>query len=207
MPTARLPDVNTSIIRYRGEALNAILRRDATAALMALHAINAMLPDEVDHKTNLPRFRVVINDAIYRDRTKHTYVVLCPNPKCDATVNRAELKLRTIRPPFAARVLTGLLTLTVWRCLKCGRDARLDQCDVEDRHASEPHYCGVVPRPPRRRPGLRGRTTFALEFAAWATVFVAELEAKLAEYRDVHWVKSDEAEYGYDGEGGEGGAE
>ena len=189
MPTARLPDINTSIIRYRGVALDSYLRLDPEPCLMALHSVNAQLGDETDSDGN-PKFRVIVNDRIYRDRTRHEYIVHCPH--CPATHARETLPLRTIYLPPAVRILTGRTTAEVWRCEACKRDSRLSACDVEDRHMSEPYYCGAVPSPPVRKPGLRGRTPFLTEFRHWASMYIIELEAKAASYRDAHWKRDDD---------------
>ena len=157
---------------------------------MAANAVNAQLGDEAD-KDGFPRFRVIVNDAIYKERTKHVYVVHCQH--CQAECDRADLPLRKIRPPAAARALMGAPDLMeVWKCKHCHKDSRLELCDVEDRHLSEPYYCGAVPSPPVRKPGLRGRTQYLTEFRAWAAQYIVEIEAGAAAYRQEYWQREED---------------
>ena len=46
MPQARLPDINTSMIKFRNEVLGAIKNRDWTLMHGCLDAYNGELPEE-----------------------------------------------------------------------------------------------------------------------------------------------------------------
>ena len=63
---------------------------------------------------------------------------------------------------------------------------------MEQTILKQPYYLGVVPMPPQRKDGLLDRVRYDREFERWAWVMLAELEHKMATYRDANWDRGEE---------------
>ena len=206
VPTPRLPDINSAFMRDRGELLNSLRTGDPEFALMAFHALNAMLPPETG-KDGLPKYRVIISDQLYREKHGHKIVVICP--RCGATHSHSDANIRDVRQSAEAQILGAPPKAKMWTCRPesllrekqrkgqpapkaCGAENRLGASRVQDRHPSEPFYAGVVYSPPVRPPGIAGRTLYQARFRRWAAIAYAEFEGQSAYYRDSNWTRPDE---------------
>ena len=50
----------------------------------------------------------------------------------------------------------------------------------------------MVPAPPVRPSGLRGRTPYYIAAREWVMTTMVELEARAAQYRDDNWTRAEE---------------
>ena len=113
MPTARLPDINSSFLRHRGEFLDAARHGDDRRALAAFHARNALLPADLGDD-NLPAHRVLISDSLYAEKHRHQIVAKCPN--CGALHSKDSVKFLNVRLTAVERALSGRRQVRLWYC-------------------------------------------------------------------------------------------
>lgn len=180
MPQARLPDINSSFMKFRNEVVVAIKKKDWVLMHGCLNAINAILPES---------YRIIISTKEYDKITKVQIVYYCnfcehPNEKESITI------FDTV-----SNVLDGLIygdsTYLVWVCSKCIKTNRLSQTIIDKPKIQNPSFLGVVKDPPERKDGLMNRLIFNSSIASWGLTMLKELEAKEAQFRDDNWNRGD----------------
>ena len=217
MPQARLPDINTAFTKHRNEVITALKAGRYETVLGSLYALNGLLPDTVyteDEDPELvgkPKYRVVMSDIEYNKLAKPTVYLFCYHcdPNDQNGILYEDVKFFNLLLPKVSQLLTWKKFEKAWKCPKCKEINKLKKTRELDKIAEtqlkEPFYLGVVPKPPRRQSGLMDRTKYHNKMIQWAETYLAELEAKMAQFRDDNWTK--EGEQVEEGESGFGGGE
>jgi hypothetical protein len=214
MPQARLPDINTAFIKHRNEVISSLKSQNYESVFGSLYALNALLPDTVytkDENEELagkPKYRVVISDIEYGKLAKPTIRLFCYH--CDDVQDGflyESVRMFNRLLTFSEAVITRRKYEKVWICPNCNKINKLDKTRRLDKIAEtqlkEPYYLGVVPKPPKKQRGLLDRDKYNKHMKQWAETFLAELEARMAQFRDDNWNQGNKdiesAELGLDG--------
>lgn len=181
MVQARLPDVNTSFITFRGEAIRSLKSNNYLSCLGSLKSLNALLPDE---------YRVTMNNVKYNEESKINFVYVCKH--CKEETDGLHVKPFDYNLDPLESLTSKKSTIKVWKCKSCMELNNMEHTDIIKNSLLEPSFLHVVPLPPTRKDGLLGRSEFKRQFLAWAWNMLNELEERMAKFRDDNWVKNDE---------------
>jgi len=181
MVQARLPDVNTSFITFRNEAIRSLKANSYLSCLGALKSLNALLPEE---------YRVKMNNLQFNRESKINFKYLCKY--CDEKTDGLNIKPFDYNLSPLDSLTSKRRSVKVWSCSSCHELNNLEHTDILKESLSEPSFLHVVPLPPTRKDGLLGRSEFKRQFLAWAWNMLNELEERMAKFRDDNWVKNDE---------------
>lgn len=182
---SRLPDINTAFNTHRKRAIIAIERKDWLEAIGSLYSINAAL--ELN-------FRVIISDQEYKKLTRQDIIITCKN--CKEQIDYSAVKILTVVERAMNNFVGGTKHSKVWFCIKCNHENPLNTTPMEQSVLKQPYYLGVIAKPPARTDGLLSHVMYDRQMKRWCLTMLAELEAKMAEYRDANWKRSDEDEFG-----------
>jgi len=192
MPTSRLPDVNTAIMRKRDLVDRAITAGDWSLARAGLDNMVAALPAE---------YRPIISSAQY-DQLKQTKIYwVCPQCPKDGKGNYKEynheqaIKFDKCLSPYYALV-RGKRTVACWRC-PAGHTQEIGRTKMIKDRVLEPNFPKVVPDAPVRS-AIFSNQEFDRKMFKWIALYSRVIEAQLAQYRDDNWVRTDEEEFGTD---------
>lgn len=180
---SRLPDINTAFNTHRKRVIIAIERRDWLEALGSLYSINASLEME---------FRVIISNQKYREMTKQDIIVSCNN--CKETTEYKNIKIINVQNTLFSDFITNEKTKKVWFCPSCNQSNDLLKTKMEQTILTKPYYLGVVTEPPDRTDGLLSHVGYDRTMKRWCLTMLAELEAKMADYRDANWDRGEQEE-------------
>ena len=169
-----LPDVNSSIMRYRVQVISQLERADYNASVGALYALNACMPAE---------YRVVVSNEKYAEMTKQNYMIVCS--KCKTEFNFEQVQVHELLLPPVMSLAAGLLKDKFWFCpnLDCKHNNRLTKSHMKVTKLEANTYLHVMPEPPNRAQGMMGRTRFHIQMSSWIWRFLDELEERLARFR------------------------
>ena len=187
MPQARLPDINSSFMKYRNEAIMAIRNKNWVLMHGALNATNASLPE---------KYRVIISTLEYDKITKVETIYFCNF--CTFQHEKFTISIFEVPPDVLGGLIYGNDTYPVWQCSKCNRTNRLLGTLIDKPKLQNPSIIGVVRDPPERKDGLMNRLIFNNSIATWGLTLLKELEAKEAQFRDDHWNRGDGDDFGFD---------
>lgn len=187
MPQARLPDVNTAFITYRGIAIRSLQSHKYLDCLGALKSINAMLPE---------KYRVELNNDKFDEDSKINLHYVCGS--CDKNIDGKFVIPFDYYLDSIDSLITNKVKIKVWKCPECNKLSGLSNTRIIQNMLPQPSYLQVVPLPPTRKGGLMGRTQFRHEFGVWAWNMINELEKSMAQFRDDNWSKGDDDEFGDD---------
>jgi hypothetical protein len=181
VPQSRLPDINTAFIRYRGEAINALIKKNYNVMHGALNGINSLLP--VD-------YQVVISSNDYDQLAKTEITYQCNG--CKEYIDKSKIHVFELIPNSIETLVHGRTPNKVWNCTKCKHTNMLSSTSISQTILQNPTFLGIVPDPPTRTNGLMDRMKFNIEIERWGWLLLNELEFKMAKYRDDNWNKGDE---------------
>lgn len=154
-------------------------------ALGSLSAINADLPEE---------YRVIISDQKFKEMTKEDVMVSCKNCKQEILYNK--IKILNVIERALDNLITSTRSSKVWYCEHCNTENPLQATPMKQTLLQQPYYLGVVPKPPKRADGLESHVNYSKHMERWCHTMLAELEAKMAQFRDDNWKRGDEEEFG-----------
>lgn len=181
MPQARLPDVNTSIITYRTKITNAIEAKKWSLMKGYLNSFNGTLP---------PEYRVIISSIEYNKIAKEDYSYVCQS--CAAETLKEEIVVFNLLPNAMERLIYEDMPKKVWICTKCySIPNELTKTIIKIIKLQNPSFIGVVPDPPDKKRGITDRLQFDVDSEYWGLNLLAEIEERLAKFRDDHWNKGD----------------
>lgn len=172
MPQASLPDVNTAFIKYRNQALFNMDNGKYDAAIGSLYAFNGCLPED---------YRVRISTIEYDAKTQQKMIAKCPY--CDEEIELKDIKIEKMLNSLMIGILSKEKFDKVWLCYKCKQVNRLAETEMIKYQPAEPHFIGVVPKPPQRKDSLTDRKQFDIKSENWCWKLLDELEAKAASFR------------------------
>lgn len=184
MPQSRLPDINTAFNTHRKRAIIAIEMENWTEALGALSSINAALPLE---------YRVIISDQKYNDLTKQDLLATCT--KCKEQVDYKDVRIMNVLTTPLQKFISQSKTVKIWQCPKCHQDNRLSETPIEQTVLAQPYYLGVISPPPKRTDDLTSHVRYDKILERWCWTMLAELEQKMAQYRDDNWDRGESDEF------------
>lgn len=178
---SRLPDVNTAFNTHRKRAIIAIEMENWTEALGALSSINAALPEE---------YRVIISNQKFQELTKNDLIITCKN--CKEQIDFKKIKILKVLTSPIEKLITRQIYQKIWMCPKCNKDNLLKGTPMEQTILAQPYYLGVISKPPTRTDDLNSHVSYDKFMERWCWTMLAELEQKMAQYRDDNWQRGDE---------------
>lgn len=201
MPQSRLIDVNTAWIKHRNEVITSLKSGKYDSVLGSIYAINGLLPDTIDEKTGLYKYRVIFSDQEYANAIKPTTNVICYG--CNNEFIYETLKFYNRKLSFIEQCITQSRYEKVWICPKCENVNKQKKTKMQETKLKEPYYLGIAPKPPKMLIGLGHRSKFHAKMRQWVLSVLAELESRMALYRD-DYLNREESEYEKDYELGGG---
>ena len=169
---SRLPDLNSSFVKHRTNALSAFSCGDYSSCVISLDAIIALLPDE---------YRVEINSEKYREILADRKTIDCNKCKTENILN--DVKQYDLELGWMEQILSDTKTQRIWICTKCETANEMQFKKIKIVKYNQPYYLGVIPSPPQKRRGITGRNTFDNEFAEWFDIAIKECENKIMLFR------------------------
>lgn len=180
MPQARLPDINSSFMKYRNEVIVAIKNKDWVLMHGSLNAINAILPES---------YRVIVSSKDYYKITKVEITYICNF--CEHPNKKESITIFDTISNVVGGLIYGDAIYMIWICKQCTRTNRLSETLIDKPKLQNPSFLGVVIDPPERKDGLMNRLVFNRTIAVWGLTLLKELEAKEAQFRDDNWNRGD----------------
>lgn len=203
MGQSLLIDINSGWYKHKTEVNDGLKTRNDTQVKGSLYALNALLPQ---------KYRVIIDDDLYRQRIKGDLVALCNN--CTSTIEDETKKGEVIevqtQTDYNKLEILHLLLESLervaynkeyddfWICSKCNEMNRLSETKFRQVILQKPFYLQVVPEPPKRHIGIQDRITYHAKFESWARNFLGELNAQAQKFRQEYKPTGDEADLGDD---------
>ena len=148
---AKLPDINSALVRHRGGALVAVHQDNYAIAATELSAMNALLP--VDYK-------VKIDDKIYYEKIRAQDVMVCN--KCGGETEHASLAFYPRALSAELQLLYGVIMVDMWECSKCHHENPRDGTKRTIRKYEHPFYTGYMPKP--TKDGFLRKTVLHIEY-------------------------------------------
>ena len=153
----------------------------------ALNATNALLP---------PEYRVRISTQEYLQVSKVDTTYECRG--CDHISKKEEIQVFYLMPNRIETLLFSQVSQKVWNCQHCHRTNKLKLTAITKEQLQNPSFLGVVPNPPER--GVMHIREFERDTETWGLNMQAELEERMAQFRDDHWMRGgEEDDLGIDG--------
>lgn len=178
---AKLPDINSAIVRHRSGALVALSQDNYHMASTELSAINALLPGE---------YKVKIDNETYYEKIKGQDILTCNN--CNEESEYAELTF--YRKPIQSelRLLFHIEFIEIWKCDKCHFENPKEGTKRTIRKFTPPFYTGYMPNPPKMD-SFGNRASYRIAFAKWFDIAINELESQVGIYRGDYSAQEDDA--------------
>src|SRR3990167_2370765 len=139
---ARLPDINTAIIRHRNNALQCFAGNDDVGAALSISAWNALMPDE---------YKVEVNTIKYNKLVAEKKTISCDYCKEDIPYN--EIEFYDILLSRFESFLTGKKWKKCWRCKDCEKENTVNLAKIKIIKFQQPDYIKIIPDPPQRGAG------------------------------------------------------
>ena len=168
---AKLPDINSAIVRHRTGALSALSQLNYALAATEIGAINSLLPDDYKVKEDTEEYESII---------KSQDVLICNNCKKETNYDEISFYERVIE--VSLQLLYGVERVLTWDCPFCNENNPKDGTDRLIREKQNPFYTGCMPLPPKK--SLFGETLhYRYQFEKWFDVALKEIEHKIGLYR------------------------
>ena len=186
--------LSTAWSRYFS-AIEAGRVQDAYGMLALLQA--QMPPDPDPGNQRLRKYQVVINTTLYRQTAQDKELAVCP--VCDEASGYKDEQLSKRTIPADERNRSAMRhpprEVAVWTCPKCHEssdvlnpnDGHVD-VDIRMREVSEPHYLGVVPKPPEPPDGESGTAGVEVWVARYK-LYLAKLAEEIMHKRSTYYEK------------------
>jgi hypothetical protein len=184
----KLPDLSSKYVYHLTRALNCLDRKDWIGAATGLHALNSVLPDEYQIKT----------DSIeYNNKLKTEVLYCCTNKDCTMEVkelvdegtdeehvetkqvrteNRiGDIKFHTCYNNEFDIMFSGEKQSRCWTCPKCDNIAKVRDTKIIKPELQQPFFLRVVPEEPPKF-GLERGINYEGQFKRWFANYYHELE-------------------------------
>lgn len=168
---AKLPDINSAIVRHRTGALTAMVQLNYALASTELGAINALLPDE---------YKVREDSEEYYKIIKSQDVLICDVCEKETEYNDVIFYFQSI--PVQLQLLYSLEKIEVWDCPLCHKINPHDGTKRIIRVKQNPFYTGCMPNVPAMA-CFGNRLQYKRQFEKWFDIALHELESKIGLYR------------------------
>lgn len=163
---------------YRREAISSWKSQNYDAAVGALYAFNALLPEE---------YQVKLSNQMFEEKTKQDIIATCN--KCSVQTDFKTIVVFDLLLSLTSSLVSGVEYEKIWICKECKNENRLLNTKLVQNILQEPYHLKVVKLPPERSQGMMDRTKFHITFSLWFWSFLNELEAEAAKFRDDNWNK------------------
>lgn len=177
---AKLPDINSAIVRHRSGALVALAQDNYYLASTELSAINALLPED---------YKVKIDDATYYEKIKAQDILVCNNCNEESEYNNLVFYRKALQSEL--RLLYHIQFIEMWKCDKCHYENPKDGSKRTIRKFEHPFYTGYMPNPPKMD-SFGNRASYRIAFAKWFDIAINELESQVGVYRGDYSAQEDE---------------
>ena len=174
---AKLPDVNAAIVRHRSLALEGFKSNNAELSIVSVESINALLPAIEGGKN----YKVEVDTEKYNLLKGETKEIQCNKCKTENLLNT--VKMYTLNLDWLEEIFAKKKNQRMWICGNCKKSNVYSQQDITVTKNGEPYFYKVMPAPPGRQNGIRGRMTFDLEFQRWFSIAMPEIESQIGIYR------------------------
>ena len=172
MPQAKLPDVNSAIVKHRSYALICMESKNYSGATGSLSSINALMPAD---------YKVEINSQKFKDLLRTKTFFVCT--ECHKEVIRSKLKILKLLNPIVVGTITNNQYQNVWICTECHKENKLLKTRIINETIAKPYYLKVVPEEPRFRDNLQTREAYHEHYKVWFYNFLEEIEYQVGLYR------------------------
>lgn len=174
---AKLPDVNAAIVRHRSLAAEGYKTGNPELTIISIANINALLPSLEGGKS----YKVEVDTEKYnmlRAETKHIECHFCKEQNLLNSVTQFDMEMAWLEQILAKR-----RTKRMWICNKCEKANVFSTDDITVTRKGNPYFFKVMPSPPTRQSGIRGRNTFDRDFEKWYSIAMPEIESQIGIYR------------------------
>lgn len=189
--TAKLPDVNAALVRWRSQAIESAKNKDYNMAITSIGALNALLPGG-EMEDGSDSFKVEVNTFKYYSMKADRQTINCKN--CEEECILSDLKQYDLELGWQEQILVHKETQRVWVCSKCGKPNEMNINDIRIEKFQEPYFFRCMPSPPVQKRGIVGRNTYDSEFAVWYDIASREIESQIARYRAEYIAQNDDEE-------------
>ena len=184
----KLPDLSSKYVYHLTRALNCLDRRDFIGAATGLHALNSVLPDEYQIKTDTVE---------YNNKLKTEVLYVCTNKDClmeikelvDEGTDEEHIETKKVRTENKIgdidfqllynnpldRIFSNEKQSKCWICPKCKTVARIKDTKIIKPELQQPFFLRVVPEEPKRF-GLERGINYEGQFKRWFANYYHELE-------------------------------
>ena len=169
---AKLPDINAAWVKERTYFFTCRDMHNWSGMILALYAMNALLPDE---------YRIMVNTRKYNNLTEAKIGYICNN--CKGEIEESMVKVQKAIAPLLVSYISSSETKTYWSCHKCNAENLLSQTKLIKETLEKPYYLKVISEPPERKRGIQDRKSYQAEMTKWSGIFFQELEHQLGLYR------------------------
>jgi hypothetical protein len=185
---AKLPDINAAIVRHRTLALEGFKSNSSEMCIVSIESINALLPILEDGTS----YKVEVNSPKYNQLSQETREIECK--KCK-TQNKLENVVQyDLELDWLEKILAEQPAHRMWICISCGKSSKFDSDDITVTKKGNPYFFKVMPSPPARTNGIRGRMTFDKDFQTWFSIAMPEIESQIGIYRSEYAKQEDDLE-------------
>ena len=168
---AKLPDINTAIIKHRNDAINGFVQKNYALVKVSLSSINALLPED---------YKVEVNTEKYNELIEAKNFVFCE--KCQEDIPRKDIMAMEMEYSPVEQVMTQQKKRWIWICPKCENVEDMKNSKFTVQKLQAPYFLKVIPESPQHR-GLSNRHTFDHEFGIWFEIAMSEIESQIGVYR------------------------
>ena len=184
----KLPDLSSKYVYHLTRALNCLDRKDWIGAATGLHALNSVLPDDYQIKT----------DTIeYNNKLKTEILYVCTNKDCTMEIKElvnegtdeehvetkkvrtenkiGDIKFDTLYNNEFDIMFSGEKQSRCWTCPKCITVAKVKQTQIIKPELQQPFFLRVVPEEPPKF-GLERGINYEGQFKRWFANYYHELE-------------------------------
>ena len=169
---AKLPDINAAWVKERTYFFTCRDMHNWSGMILALDAMNALLPDE---------YRITVNTRKYDDFIEAKIGYICND--CKKEIPENMIKIKVAIAPLIINYISNSKTMTFWSCPECHKENLMSQTKLIKETLQKPYYLKVVPEPPDRKRGIQDRKTYPMILLKYSALFFQELEHQLGLYR------------------------
>ena len=104
---SRLPDVNTAFIKHRNGAIEGLGSKNFDKVFGSLYSWNALLPRTMLEDEITPKYRVLISDILFKQKTQIKTEAICTDANCQERQDFDNIKILELLTPLVEGILSG----------------------------------------------------------------------------------------------------
>ena len=178
---AKLPDINAAWVKERTYFFTCRDMHNWSGMILALYAMNALLPDE---------YRIMVNTAKFEELTEAEVKYLCNF--CKKEIPEPSIEIKKVLAPLLVSYLSESESKIFWSCPECKKENLISQTKLIKETLEKPYYLKVISEPPERKRGIQDRRSYQMDLLKWSGIFFQELEHQLGLYRAEYINEMDE---------------